>query len=57
MTVWWSQFQVGKPAQQRGHVGEDALAMRRRGFCKIIYDRGECRCAAAFDDRGLHLRA
>jgi hypothetical protein len=29
MTVWWSQFQealVGEPAQQRGYVGEDALA-------------------------------
>jgi len=34
---------VGKPAQQRGHVGEEALARRRI----IIYNRSECRCAGA----------
>ena len=34
---------VGKPAQQRGHVGEVALARRRI----IIYNRSECRCAGA----------
>jgi len=33
MTVWWSQFQVGEPAQQRGYVGEDALARRRISLC------------------------